>query len=225
MNFTFSLSGLLWIECKQIYSCGAKEHFRQYYNYMDFSIIALYMASYSLRFVAVYRIHQVINTNTRRMYSSRMRTVRCSGRLSCHACPPLPCMPPATHVHHAHPCHTCPLAMHTPPPLCQAHPLHHAPFATHTPLAMHAPLCHACPLPRGQTDACENITYAQLLLLTINMLTQDYVYHFELVDFFLQMYCNLKSQFLQAQQFYSTSTVWSNLNLTLQTNFNDMIIA
>lgn len=56
MNFG---PGLLWIECKQIYSCGAIEHFRQYYNYMDFSIIALYMASYTLRFVAIYRIRQV----------------------------------------------------------------------------------------------------------------------------------------------------------------------
>ena len=41
-----------------------------------------------------------------RIHSSRMRTVCCSGRLSCHACPPLPRMPP--------PCHACPPAMHAP---------------------------------------------------------------------------------------------------------------
>ena len=61
-----------------------------------------------------------------------MRTVCCSGCLSCHTCPP---------------------AMHTP---CHAHPLPHIPHATHAPathaphhacpLAMHAP-CHAQPLP------------------------------------------------------------------------------
>ena len=63
-----------------------------------------------------------------------MRTVRRSGRLSCHARPPppLPRMPP---------------------------------FATHAP-----PLCHAHrspPPPRGQTDACENIIFPQLLLRTV----------------------------------------------------------
>ena len=70
----------------------------------------------------------------RRMRSSRMRTVPCSGCLSCHACPPPP--------HHTHPCHTC------PPPVM------HAPFAMHTslyhkcpPFATHAPpLCCAHPL-------------------------------------------------------------------------------
>jgi len=50
--------GLLWIECKQVYLYGAREHFRQYYNYMDFSILALYMASYALRFVTQYRLSQ-----------------------------------------------------------------------------------------------------------------------------------------------------------------------
>jgi len=48
--------GLLMIECKQIYMNGAREHFRQYYNFMDFSILALYMASYALRFATYYRV-------------------------------------------------------------------------------------------------------------------------------------------------------------------------
>ena len=147
------------------------------------------------------------------MLSSMIRTVRCSGRPSCHtwpppshaclpamhtpchACPlphmppptcmhaPLPCMPPhAMHVpalcapllcmslhhacppgthapHHAHPCHMCSLP-HTPP-------------AMHAPLCHECPLCHACPLPftpppvDRMTDACENITFPQLLLRTV----------------------------------------------------------
>ena len=50
------------------------------------------------------------------MHSSRMRTIRCSGRLSCHT-HPLPCMPPC----HAHlPCHACPSLLCTPP--CHAYP-------------------------------------------------------------------------------------------------------
>ena len=97
-----------------------------------------------------------------------MHTVCCSGRLSCHACPPamdasLLCNPPghactplcmcapALHV----PCYACSLAMHAP---CHTHPTTHG----HTP-AMHAP-----PLDRI-TDACENKTFLQLLLRTVNM--------------------------------------------------------
>ena len=76
------------------------------------------------------------------MHSSRMRTVRCSGRFSCHAYPP----PPATHAPcHACPYHTCPLT-HTHTPIAM-----HAPSLTHTPLPCMPPLpcmssCHTCPL-------------------------------------------------------------------------------
>ena len=73
------------------------------------------------------------------MYSSRMRTVCCSGHL-------LPHMPPP---------HTPP-TMHTPCNICPP------PFTMHIPFAMHAPLHHASPC--GQTDTCENITFPQLLL-------------------------------------------------------------
>ena len=33
----------------------------QYYNFMDFSTLALYLASYSLRFTAYYRVSRAIN--------------------------------------------------------------------------------------------------------------------------------------------------------------------
>ena len=52
-----------------------------------------------------------------------MRTVRCSGHLSCHTWPPQPSTPPAMHT-----------------------PTAHAPCQAHTPTT-HAP-CHVCPLPR-----------------------------------------------------------------------------
>ena len=69
-----------------------------------------------------------------RMHSSRIHTVRCSGRLSCHA-HPLAMHTPSCHAH--------------PPPAMHAPAIHaptmHAPCHTHPP-AMHAPH-HAHPLP------------------------------------------------------------------------------
>ena len=79
----------------------------------------------------------------------------------CHACPPC----------YAHPCYACPLTCHA----CL--PATHAPLAMHTPCHAHSPAthapCHACPPMDRMTDACENITFPQLLLRTvmnINML-------------------------------------------------------
>ena len=49
-----------------------------------------------------------------------MRTARCSGRLSCHGCPP-PCTPPATHApHHAQPLPRMP-PHHAHPPWTDRH--------------------------------------------------------------------------------------------------------
>jgi len=59
---------MLWIKCKQVYINGAREHFLQYYNFMDFAILALYMASYSLRLATYYRVTQAsdhFNATTR----------------------------------------------------------------------------------------------------------------------------------------------------------------
>ena len=85
----------------------------------------------------------------------------CPPPLSCtvsfHACP-LPFKPPATHA----PVRHAPLS-HTPPspwmPLLSRTPSHHSrppPFVTHAPFATHA---HPC----GQTDTCENITFANFV--------------------------------------------------------------
>ena len=84
------------------------------------------------------------------MHSSRIYTVCCSGHLSCHACPP-----PTTHTPamHTPPGHTCPPAMHA----ATTHPLPHMP-----PLP-----CTPPPTVDRMTDACENITFPQLLLRTV----------------------------------------------------------
>ena len=113
------------------------------------------------------------NKERRRMHSSRMRTARFSGRLSCHACPtPLPCTPSY---------HACPLpctpSCHACPP-CHTHHAH--PAATHAPYAHLLPCmspmhtsCHACPPPWTEwlTDKRKNITFPQLRLRAVTKIT------------------------------------------------------
>ena len=106
----------------------------------------------------------------------------------CHTHTLSPCMPPfVTHAHFTK--HPPPSTMHAL--LCHTFPLHHTiplcheclPFATHAPFTMHGPFAmhkppfhHTCPpfamhapsthMPHmdRMTDACENITFLQLLL-------------------------------------------------------------
>ena len=128
------------------------------------------------------------------MHSCRMRTVCCSGRLSCHARPchtcPLPCTNPLPRMSPCHACspvHTslpCMPPCHTPLP-CKP-PATHAPYHAFHPLSCMTPnacpslpctppLCHvhptllhhAFPPTDKMTDACENITFPQLLLRTV----------------------------------------------------------
>ena len=90
----------------------------------------------------------------------------CHAHPSCHTCP-LPCMPPYHACpHQAQPLPCMPPAMHA---LGHACPLTCMPPTTHAPASMHAPATPLPPLPHGQTDACENITFPQLLLRTVKM--------------------------------------------------------
>ena len=86
-----------------------------------------------------------------------------SGRLSCHA-HPLPRMPP---LHHTCPLHqACPPLPHIPPSPRMPPPS----YAMHVPFAMYVSLCHAHPpLCDRMTDACENISFPQLLLRTVKI--------------------------------------------------------
>ena len=83
-----------------------------------------------------------------RMHSSRMRTIRCSGSLSCHACPLPRTDPPSTM---------------------------HAPFTTHITFPGHAPFVMHTPSVDRMIDACENITFPQLLLWTVKITTCEIV--------------------------------------------------
>lgn len=55
-NASICYSGLLWIECKQIYSSGGLSYFTNYYNFMDYSVLSMYLASYVLRFFTEYMV-------------------------------------------------------------------------------------------------------------------------------------------------------------------------
>ena len=74
--------------------------------------------------------------NRNRMHSSRMRTIRCSGRLSCPAHPLLWCMPPAMTCPSYH---ASPPATHIPCHACPPPTTHKISLATHAPPAMHPP--------------------------------------------------------------------------------------
>ncbi|KAL5019007.1 hypothetical protein ScPMuIL_004729 [Solemya velum] len=66
----FWILGLLWIECKQIYSSGARSYVTDYYNFMDFSVLSMYLASYVLRLFTEYMVShadQYFNGTSRAM--------------------------------------------------------------------------------------------------------------------------------------------------------------
>ena len=44
--------GQLWMECKQVANTGARQYLRDNYNLVDFSVLSIYLASYTLRFLA-----------------------------------------------------------------------------------------------------------------------------------------------------------------------------
>lgn len=47
----FWVAGLLWMECKQIYNSGVRVYVLDNYNFVDFMVLSLYLASYVLRFL------------------------------------------------------------------------------------------------------------------------------------------------------------------------------
>lgn len=57
-SFLYCFTGLLWIECKQLYSTGLKAYVTVYQKLIDFSVLSMYLASYVLRFFTEYRIAQ-----------------------------------------------------------------------------------------------------------------------------------------------------------------------
>ncbi|ESO05095.1 hypothetical protein HELRODRAFT_130200, partial [Helobdella robusta] len=51
--------GLLWMECKQMHTSGLRIYLLDDYNIIDFIVLSLYLASYTLRFLVDHRIKSV----------------------------------------------------------------------------------------------------------------------------------------------------------------------
>lgn len=49
-------SGLLWMECKALYSSGPRVYLLDSYNWIDFIVLSMYLSSYALRFLVDRRI-------------------------------------------------------------------------------------------------------------------------------------------------------------------------
>ncbi|XP_060584215.1 short transient receptor potential channel 7-like isoform X6 [Ruditapes philippinarum] len=75
----FWILGLLWIECKQIYGSGGLSYFTNYYNFMDYSVLSMYLASYVLRFFTEY---VVSDADTYFNGTRRARTLLLQGNYS-----------------------------------------------------------------------------------------------------------------------------------------------
>ena len=52
----FVLLGLLWQEVKQVYGDGYSQHFSSLYNVIDFLMLMLYTASFTLRYMVFIKV-------------------------------------------------------------------------------------------------------------------------------------------------------------------------
>ncbi|ESO93675.1 hypothetical protein LOTGIDRAFT_177244 [Lottia gigantea] len=50
------VTGFIWAECKQLWEEGLRAYIRQWWNWLDFIMLSLYLATFSLRFVAYIQI-------------------------------------------------------------------------------------------------------------------------------------------------------------------------
>lgn len=53
---TFCHQGMVWSECKQLWEEGLKAYVRQWWNWLDFIMLSLYLTTCSLRAVAYFQI-------------------------------------------------------------------------------------------------------------------------------------------------------------------------
>ncbi|XP_064637490.1 transient-receptor-potential-like protein isoform X2 [Lineus longissimus] len=51
------VAGFVWAEVKQVWEEGCKAYIRQWWNWMDFIMLSLYLCSFSLRMVSWYQVH------------------------------------------------------------------------------------------------------------------------------------------------------------------------
>ena len=56
MTVCVIVSGFIWAECKQLWEEGLKAYITQWWNWLDFIMLSLYMTTLTLRFVAYFQI-------------------------------------------------------------------------------------------------------------------------------------------------------------------------
>ena len=67
---------MLWTECKQMYMSGLRVYLLDSYNWIDFIVLSLYLASYVLRFFVEHRVAQAelyFNGSTTRSRDALLR--------------------------------------------------------------------------------------------------------------------------------------------------------
>jgi len=53
-HFIIFVTGFVWSECKQLWEEGLKAYIRQWWNWLDFIMLSLYLCTFSLRLVAFF---------------------------------------------------------------------------------------------------------------------------------------------------------------------------
>ena len=51
-----AVAGFVWAECKQLWEEGIRAYVRQWWNWLDFMMLSLYLATFALRVVAFFQI-------------------------------------------------------------------------------------------------------------------------------------------------------------------------
>jgi len=52
--YRYFVTGFVWSECKQLWEEGLKAYIRQWWNWLDFIMLSLYLCTFSLRIVAFF---------------------------------------------------------------------------------------------------------------------------------------------------------------------------
>jgi hypothetical protein len=50
---------MLWQEIKQIYAEGVYDYFDSLYNYLDFTVLTLYITSFTMRYISILKVRLI----------------------------------------------------------------------------------------------------------------------------------------------------------------------
>ena len=65
------VTGMLWQEIKQVFSEGLYDYFDSLYNYLDVAVLTLYLSSFTLKYVCIWKVNVVPLSSgcSKRIYS------------------------------------------------------------------------------------------------------------------------------------------------------------